>query len=85
MIRVYAMTNLVDRPTERCDLRSAPNSRIDSPSWSPDGGRLAWSEADGVWVSPIAPGAGDCAAAPSLLIAGGSQPDWGPANVPRRR
>ena len=85
MIRVYAVSNLVDRPTERCDLRSAPSTRIESPSWSPDGRRLAWSEADGIWASPITGGAGDCAAAPELLIARGSQPDWGPANVPTRR
>jgi hypothetical protein len=83
MVRVYAVSNLVDRPTERCDLRSAPNSRIESPSWSPDGGQLVWSEADGIWVTGIAEGSGDCAAAPELLISGGSQPDWGPANVPK--
>jgi hypothetical protein len=79
MIRVYAVSSLSTRPTERCDLRSAPNSRIESPSWSPDGSKLAWSEADGIWVSPIADGTGDCATAPKRLIAGGSQPDWGPA------
>lgn len=83
MLRVYAVTSLSARPTERCDLRSAPNSRIESPSWSPDGTQLAWSERDGIWASPIAAGAGDCAAAPKRLIAGGSQPDWGPANAPR--
>jgi hypothetical protein len=81
MIRVYAVSSLSERPTERCDLRSVPNSRIESPSWSPDGERLAWSESSGIWVSPIAGGTGDCAAAPKRLIAGGSQPDWGPANV----
>jgi hypothetical protein len=85
MIRVYAASNLVDRPSERCDLRSAPNSRIESPSWSPDGSQLAWSERNGIWVSPISDGTGECGAAPRLLIRGGSQPDWGPANVPRRR
>lgn len=85
MLRVYAVSNLIDRPTERCDLQSAPNSRIESPSWSPDGQTLAWSQSGGVWVSPIASGAGDCAAAPSRLIAGGSQPDWGPANVPKKK
>jgi WD40-like Beta Propeller Repeat len=83
MLRVYAVTSLSQRPTERCDLRSAPNSRIESPSWSPDGTQLAWSERDGIWVSPIAGGAGDCAAAPRRLIAGGSQPEWGRANAPR--
>ena len=82
MIRVYAVSSLSQRPTERCDLRSAPNSRIESPSWSPDGKRLAWSESRrGIWVSPIAGGTGDCRAAPKRLIAGGSQPDWGPANL----
>jgi WD40-like Beta Propeller Repeat len=82
MLRVYAVSSLSARPTERCDLRSAPNSRIESPSWSPDGSQLAWSERDGIWVSPISDGAGDCGAAPRRLIAGGSQPDWGPANAP---
>jgi WD40 repeat protein len=76
MIRVYAVTSLSTRPLERCDLRAAPNSRIESPTWSPDGARLAWSERDGIWTSPIASGSGDCAAAPKRLIAGGSQPDW---------
>ena len=85
MIRVYTVSNLVDRPTERCDLRPAPSSRIESPSWSPDGKQLAWGERSGIWVSPIAGGTGDCAAAPKQLIRGGSQPDWGPANVPKRK
>jgi hypothetical protein len=84
MVRVYAVSSLRTRPTERCDLRSAANSRIESPSWSPDGTLLAWGERGGIWVSPIAGGAGDCAAAPKRLIAGGSQPDWGPANLPKR-
>jgi hypothetical protein len=82
MVRVYAVASLGQRPTERCDLRAAPASRIESPSWSPDGSQLAWSERDGIWTSPIADGAGDCAANPKRLIAGGSQPDWGPANAP---
>ncbi len=81
MVRVYAVAGLAARPTERCDLRAAPNSRIESPTWSPDGARLAWGERDGVWASPIAAGAGDCGAAPKLLIRGGSQPDWTPANL----
>lgn len=82
MIRIYGVASLTARPTERCDLRSRPNSRIESPTWSPDGKRLAWGEAGGIWVSPITAGAGDCGAAPKRLIAGGSEPDWGPANVP---
>jgi len=84
MLRVYAVSNLTARPTERCDLRSAPNSRIESPSWSPDGKRLVWSEKTGIWTTPVSAGAGtDCGLAPKRLIAGASQPDWGPANVPK--
>jgi hypothetical protein len=51
------------------------------PERSPDGTRLAWSERDGIWVSPIAAGAGDCGAAPKRLIPGGSQPDWAKADL----
>jgi hypothetical protein len=80
MLRVYAVSSLNARPVERCDLRAAANSRIESPSWSPDGKRLAWSERDGIWATPIAGGSGDCGAAPTRLIAGASQPDWGPAS-----
>jgi len=82
MIRIYGISSLTARPTERCDLRARPNSRIESPTWSPDGKRLAWGEAGGIWVSPVAAGAGDCGAAPKRLIAGGSEPDWGPADAP---
>jgi hypothetical protein len=85
MVRVYAVASLAQRPTERCDLRPAPSTRIESPTWSPDGGSLAWGERSGIWVSPIAAGTGACGEAPRLLIAGGSEPDWGPAAVPRRR
>jgi hypothetical protein len=81
MVRVYAVAGLAARPTERCDLRAAPNTRIESPTWSPDGTRLAWGERDGIWATPIAAGAGDCGAAPKRLIPGGSQPDWTPANL----
>jgi hypothetical protein len=82
MIRIYGISSLTARPTERCDLRASPRSRIESPTWSPDGKQLAWGEAGGIWASPIAAGAADCGAAPKRLIAGGSEPDWGPADAP---
>jgi hypothetical protein len=85
MLRIYAVSSLSAPPAVRCDLQAAPNSRIESPSWSPDGKSLAWGQGGGIWVSPIAAGTGDCGAAPKRLIAGGSEPDWGPADAPRGR
>ena len=64
MVRIYAVASLGARPTERCDLRAAPNTRIESPSWSPDGKRLVWSEQSGIWVSRIG-ATGECAGARS--------------------
>ena len=52
---------------------------LHGPTWSPDGESLAWGEPDGIWIKHAA---GDCATPqPALAIAGGSQPDWGPAAV----
>lgn len=51
---------------------------IAGPTWSPDGSALALESADGIWVKRQAR---DCTVQPTLVIAGGSQPDWGPAGV----
>ena len=51
---------------------------IAGPTWSPDGTALALESADGIWVKRQAR---DCTVQPTLAIAGGSAPDWGPANV----
>jgi hypothetical protein len=54
----------------------------DGPTWSPDGSRLAWRETNAgqneIWVKDQAE---TCDVQPRLLIPGGSEPDWGPANV----
>ena len=84
-IRIYSVQDLSSRPAERCDLREATRVRYEPPTWAPNGRALAWSERSGIWSTPIADGSGDCGADPRLLIRGAGQPDWGPANVPRRR
>jgi hypothetical protein len=60
-----------------------------TPTFSPDGRRLAWSQGDGIAVATIPDfGAGctqDGATLGKLVIAGGAQPDWGPADVPSGR
>lgn len=61
-------------PTYRCAMTAGAG--FASPSFSPDGGALAWSEADGVWVKsePLA-----CGVAPVLTIPGARTPHWSAA------
>ena len=51
---------------------------IAGPTWSPDGTALALQSADGIWIKRQAH---DCTLQPALVISGGSEPDWGPADV----
>lgn len=74
------------RPTA-CYRYSGPAGKFSTPTFSPDGGRLAWAEDDGIKIVSVPSFAGGCTmdgATPTapLVIAGGSQPDWGPADVP---
>jgi hypothetical protein len=62
--------------TGRCVM--GPLAGLSSPSWAPDGDALVWAEPDGIWTMNHA---GTCADQPRVLIAGASQPDWGPAPV----
>jgi hypothetical protein len=71
-----------------CYRYSGPNGgAFSTPTFSPDGGRVAWAEADGIKVVTVPDLANGCTttgASPnaSMLIPGGKQPDWGPAPVP---
>ena len=66
-------------PEPRCEL-TGPAGSFFRPTWSPDGGSLAWQEDDGIWVGSI--NLDDCSATSAgLVIPGGKAPDWGPANV----
>ena len=59
--------------------KSSAQEGLAGPTFAPDGERLAFAEPDGIWTLRAT---ADCAsAAPALLIAGASQPDWGPAPV----
>jgi WD40 repeat protein len=61
-----------------------------TPTWSPDGSRLAWGESDGVKVINVPDLSGGCtedglSQTASMLIPGATEPDWGPADVPPAR
>jgi WD40 repeat protein len=74
-----------------CYRYSGPaGGKYATPTFSPDGSRLAFAEGDGIRVVTVPSFAGGCTtdgASPNtqLLIPGGSQPDWGPADVPAGR
>jgi hypothetical protein len=73
-----------------CYRYSGPNGHYSTPTFAPDGGRLAWAEDDGIKVVTVPSFAGGCTldgATPNapLVIPGGKQPDWGPADVPAGR
>lgn len=60
------------------------------PTFSPDGNGLAWHAGDGIHVAAVPSFGGDCTLdgatpAPPLVIPGGREPDWGPAEVPPAR
>jgi hypothetical protein len=61
---------------------SAPSVGNSLPRWSPDGTQIVWSDAQGVEISaaPVNDN-GTCALSPKLLVAGGAQADWGPAEI----
>jgi hypothetical protein len=50
-----------------------------SPTWSPDSTALAWTGRTGIWIKRNA--AGCSTSAPTLVIPGGSSPDWSPASL----
>ena len=57
------------------------------PTFAPDGGSVAWHEGNGIHVAQVPDFGAGCttdgatATAP-LVIPGGKEPDWGPADVP---
>ena len=79
VIRVFAASGTAPAPAAfQCQLTLPADGSYyrGSPTFSPDGSQIAWSEADGVHEAS-AGCAGD-----HLAIPGGSQPYWAAANPP---
>jgi WD40 repeat protein len=74
-----------------CYRYSGPaGGSFSTPTFAPDGNRVAWGESDGIKVVTVPSFEGGCTttgASPNaaMLIPGGKQPDWGPADVPTGR
>jgi hypothetical protein len=77
-IQIYSVTSLHSDPSAVCSIK-AQHGAFGKVTWSPDGTTLAWSDSNGVWVSPVQIGSSNCGLSPRLVIRGGSNPDWGPA------
>jgi hypothetical protein len=60
------------------------------PTWSPDGLGLAYHDGEGIRVAAVPGFDGGCTLegatpSPPIVIPGGKEPDWGPADVPAAR
>jgi len=84
-IRLYATTgNDVTQPVQKCTITIAPSAASKflfvSPTFTPDGTRLAWAEADGIHSANTS-NLDNCASTSgSLLVPGGAEPFFGQAN-----
>ena len=68
-----------DTVTATCFIRKVGTPpAMEDPTFSPDGSMIAWQEPDGIWSATTV-----CEDGKILrrIITGGSEPDWGPANV----
>ena len=77
-IALYNVSSLTAAPSMwPCAIADAVGGEFGKPTWSPAGDGLAWAEQDGIWTTAV--GAGCATMAPRRVIAGGREPDWGPA------
>jgi WD40-like Beta Propeller Repeat len=78
-LRFYRMNGAPPAaPSSTCSFQGTDFA---NPSWSPDGKQLAYEASDGVHVADVR-SIDDCAQiTESLVIPGGSDPSWGPADV----
>ncbi|HWH94484.1 MAG TPA: hypothetical protein VNT03_11545 [Baekduia sp.] len=87
-LRIYHANGapIKDNPPTRCLSAPKRSGAWESPSWSPDGNRMAASDASGLYVVDfpgIQSGCPDAKDVKVIAIApGGKRPSWGPANLP---
>jgi WD40-like Beta Propeller Repeat len=89
IIAIYRMNGPAPALPEACYHYTEPDGAYDSPSFSPDGSRIAFAQHQagnpGIFVGEVPSFAGGCqlpAAGGTMIIPGGAEPDWGPADVP---
>src|SRR5262249_9762331 len=87
-LRVYRVSGAPSEsnPPEGCLAAPKRGSAYESPSWSPGGDGLAWSDESGIYVAAVPGLAAACPVAGSIKVQqiapGGRHPDRGPAGPP---
>jgi hypothetical protein len=78
---VYTVAGL-DRPPVpmACAFQGDNGNEIGAPTLSPDATRVAWAEPTGIWVGTIGRSDSCDGWDAKLVIPGGLEPDWGPAD-----
>lgn len=72
-IQLYSVDGL-QPPAPECQIGDPDGAELGPPSWSPAGDALAWATPNGIYTSKVCEGF-----APALVVPGGREPDWGPA------
>jgi hypothetical protein len=78
---VYNVAGLNRAPAPMaCAFQGDGGQEMGAPTFSPDGTRIAWAESSGIWIGTIGrPDSCDGWDA-KLVVPGGLEPDWGPAD-----
>jgi hypothetical protein len=91
-IAVYKMNGRAPALPDPCYHYTNPDGSFDSPSFSPDSRQITFAHEQGnnpgIFVGPLPDVSGGCAmpsAEARMIIPGGAEPDWGPADVPADR
>lgn len=84
-LRLFTAARPGEPPAQRCEIALKPEETYPSasPTFSPDGTRLAWAEGDGIHVATLG-ALDDCAAIRERVVTlpGAWEPYWSPATEP---
>ena len=83
-IAIYHVSGGAGGPAPAAACFTGTDATFAGPSWSPDGTKLAFQDEQGIEVLPLPQVAdGDCPGASSstVILAGATAPDWGPAAI----